>query len=98
MVERDLVAEEERLIGGHRFDHLIDAGRGTTLHFLHELANAGQAQLPRQRKQAAFDQILLVGRQIETGLVFEEFPQVFKIGRVHEGPLTGKLKRSDGFR
>ena len=64
--ERHLVAEEEGLVGGHGFDHLGDDALRPALHLLHEVADARQAAFARQRKQAAFDQILLVCRQIET--------------------------------
>src|SRR5262249_40346767 len=100
MFERNLVAEEEGLVGGHGFDHLGDEGARATLHLLHEIADAGKTCLARERHQAAFDQILLVRRQIETGLVPEQFTQVLIIGRGHSGLSNARLKHkaegSDG--
>jgi hypothetical protein len=83
MFERNLVAEKERLVGGHGFNHLGIEGRRSALHFLHEIADAGQAGSACQRKQAALNQILLVGRQIETGMVLEILTQVLVVGRCH---------------
>ncbi|MFK4571956.1 hypothetical protein ABIF94_003392 [Bradyrhizobium ottawaense] len=69
MIERDLVAEEEGLVGGHGFDHVGDHRARAALQLLHEFADAGESGLAGQRQQAAFDQILLVCGKIETGIV-----------------------------
>ncbi|MHC2926554.1 hypothetical protein ACVJA9_001351 [Bradyrhizobium diazoefficiens] len=66
MIERDLVAEEEGLVGGHGFDHVGDERARATLQLLHELGDAGEPGLAGERQEAAFDQILLVCGQIET--------------------------------
>ncbi len=87
VIERNLVAKKEGFVGGHRLDHLGCERRGSTLHLLHEFADAGQTYFSRKRKQPAFDQILLVGRQIQAGTILEKFAQVFVIGRGHWLPL-----------
>ena len=76
MVERNLVAEEERLVGGHRLDHFRRQRARSAPHLLDEFGNARQAGLARQRQQSAFDQILLVGRQIEPGALFQKLTQI----------------------
>src|ERR1700682_5880685 len=93
MIERSLVAKEEGLVGGHGLDHLGNDGRGSGFHLLHEFADAGQPGLARKRKQPAFDQILLVGGQMETGWVPEKLAQVFVIGRGHGRPLKGNWRK-----
>jgi hypothetical protein len=40
MIERDLVTEEEGLVGGHGFHHLRNKSRRAALHLLHEFGNA----------------------------------------------------------
>jgi hypothetical protein len=86
-LERHFVAKEERLVGGHGFDHLGDEAGGAAFHFLHEVADPREACLPRQRKQATLDQILLVGGQIESRMISKQFTQVLVIGRGHKPPL-----------
>ena len=44
----------------------------------------GQAGLARQRDQPAFDQILLVGGQIEAGALFQQLAQILIVKRRHE--------------
>ena len=83
MIERDLVAEEEGLVGGHGFDHLRDERGSSRLQLLHELGDAGEPGLARQRQQAAFDQILLVGGQVETGMILQQLTQILIVGRGH---------------
>ena len=85
MVERHLVAEEEGLVGGHGFDHLRNMRGGAAFHFLYEFADAGHAALAGQRQQAAFDQILLVCGQVQTGMIFQELTQILIVWRNHEG-------------
>ena len=85
MIERDLVAEEEGLVGGHGLDHFRRQRLGDPgLHLLHEFGNARKTRLARERHQPAFDQILLVGRQIEPGALLQELPQELIIQRRHE--------------
>ena len=91
VIERHLVAKEEGLVGGHGFDHLGDKGCRPALHLLHEFADAGEAAFARQRKQAAFDQILLVCGQVETGMILQELTQILIVWRGHEG-----LSRASG--
>src|ERR1700730_4657288 len=90
VLERNLVAKEEGLVGGHGLDHLGDEASRSALHLLHEFADTGQADFPRQRKQPAFDQILLVTGQIETGMVLQELAHIFIIGRGHGRPPAAK--------
>ena len=47
-------------------------------------AMPGRPSRARQRDQPAFDQILLVGRQIEAGTLFQELAQELVIQRRHE--------------
>ena len=44
--------------------------------FCDEFGNARQAGLARQRQQPAFDQILLVGGQVEPGALFQKLTQI----------------------
>src|SRR5665213_956219 len=92
MIERNLVAEEEGLVDSHGLDHLGGERGGSAPHFLHEFADAGQTGFPRKREQPAFDQILIVGRQVETGMVLEKFAQVFIVWRGHGQPLEANWK------
>src|SRR5262249_32945050 len=89
MIERDLVAKEEGLVRGHGFN---DAGRerarSQALQLVHKLADAGQAGLARERHEAAFDQILLVCGQVETGMIPEELTQILVFRRGHGSPLA----------
>src|SRR6516162_25088 len=84
IVERDLVAEEERLVGGHRLDYgghqrpvLAGAQR------LYEIAEAREVRLARDRKEPAFNQVLLVGREHETRALLQAAPQIVVIERGH---------------
>jgi hypothetical protein len=76
MVERNLVAEEERLVGGHRLDHLRRQRLGAALHLRDQFRNSRHAGLARDRQQPAFDQILLVGGQVEPGALFQKLTQI----------------------
>ncbi len=84
MIERDLVAKEEGLVGGHGFDHFRSQRFGAALHPLHELGNAVEIRPARQRQQAALDQILLVGREIEAGTLLQQLTQILVVQRRHE--------------
>ncbi len=84
VIERNLVAEKEGLVGGHRLDHLRCQRVGSTLNFLHELGDSGEPDPSRQRDQSAFNQILLVGRQVQTGSLFQELTQELIVQRRHE--------------
>ena len=44
MIERNLVAEEERLVGGHRLDHLRRQRLGAALHLLHEFGECREGR------------------------------------------------------
>ena len=69
MVERHLVAEEERFVGGHRLDHCDGERRGGGGGFklVDQLGETGQSVLARDRQQAAFGEVLLFGREHLTG-------------------------------
>ncbi len=84
MIERQLVAEEERLVGGHRLDHVGGERLGARTHLLHQLGNTRQIETTRQRQQPAFDQVTLLGGQIEPGAVFQKLAQKIEISRGHE--------------
>ena len=85
MLERRLVAKEERFVGRHRFD---DGGHERCvrrrLERGDELAEIGKPGLARDRQQPAFDQILLVGREHEAGALLEALAQEIVIERRHE--------------
>ena len=76
MVERNLVAKEERFVGGHRLDHFRRQRIAAALHLGDEFGNSRQAGLARKRQQPAFDQVLLVGGQVETGALFQKLTQI----------------------
>src|SRR6202035_269095 len=84
MIERNLVAEEKGLVGGHRLDHFRRDRLGAGLDLRHQLGDPRQSLLSRQRDQPAFDQILLVGGQVETGTLLQELAQKFVVQRRHE--------------
>ena len=62
ILEWRLVAEEKRLIGGHGLDHCHHQGFVAATQRRDKAAQAHQTGLACDRQQAAFDQILLVGR------------------------------------
>ena len=84
MLERRLVAEEQRFIGRHRLD---DIGHQRAFRRRFEssdkVAKARKTDPARDRKQTAFDQILFVGRQNEAGALFETSAQEFVIQGGH---------------
>ena len=83
-VERDLVAEEERLVGRHRLDDLDDERLGAgALELLDEPAEPVHAGLAGDRQQPALDQILLVGGQREPGPLLEQLAQIIVIEWSH---------------
>ena len=82
MLERKLVAEEERLVGHHRFDDLDDERlRIRSLEPLHQLRQAGEPGLARDRQQPAFDQVLLVGGEHQPGSLLHELAQIIVVER-----------------
>ena len=84
MIERDLVAEKEGLVGRHRLDGIHGQRVGPALYFLHQLADPHQAGLARQRDQPALHQILLVGGQIEAGTLSQQLAQILVFRRRHD--------------
>ncbi len=69
MIERQLVAKEEGFVGGHRLGDRGNQIFRAELHLLDQVADAGESEPSGDRDQSAFNQILLVGRQIEAGTV-----------------------------
>src|SRR5712664_1776781 len=84
MIERNLVAKKEGFVGGHCLDHLRRQRLGASLHLRNEFGDSGQANPSRERDQSAFDQILLVGRQVQSGALFQKLTQKLIVQRRHE--------------
>src|ERR1019366_3535757 len=96
MLERDLVAEEERLVGGHRLDHFDGERRGGGGGFklADQLAETGQSVLARDRQQAAFGEVLLLGRQHQAGALAQQLAQIVEILRGHAlSPANRRVRR-----
>jgi len=63
MIERQLVAEEEGFVGGHRLDHLDgERGGAGALELADQFAQAVEPMPARDRQQAAFGEVLLFRR------------------------------------
>src|ERR1700741_1905012 len=84
MIEGNLVAKEEGFVGGHRLHHILDQRLPAALRLLHEIRDSGKADAPRQRQQPAFHEILLVGREVETGTLLQQPAQEIVVRRRHE--------------
>src|ERR1700730_12921916 len=85
MIERNLVAEEEGFVGGHRLDHLRRQRLcRSSLHLLDQFGDSRQPDPSCQGNQSAFDQVLLVGRQIQSGALFQELAQEFIVWLCHD--------------
>src|SRR4030088_3387865 len=85
MLERNLVAEEKRFVRGHRLSDLGDERLALQAPELpHQFSQAVETGVVRDRQQSALDQILLVGRQRETGTLLQELAQVVIVGGRHE--------------
>ena len=94
MLERNLVAEEERLVGRHRLDHLDREPLGARVaQPLHEVAQTGETGPARDRQQPALDQILLVGRQNEARTLPQQLAQIVVIEGCHGRP-PAKMRMS----
>jgi hypothetical protein len=80
MIERHLVAQEEGLVGGHRFDHL-DEELTCARHFelLNKFAQGRDPALARKGKQPAFDQVFLVGGKDEAGALLKQATQIIVV-------------------
>ena len=81
--ERNLVAKEERSVGGHGLDHIRDQRFGSDPDFLDDFGDAGQASPSRQRDQSAFNQILLVRRDLSPDRSFRNLRKLV-VERRHE--------------
>ncbi len=92
MIERDLVAEEERLVGRHRLDHVDDQrARWRPLSFCTSSPSDARPALRASGSQPAFDQILLVGRQHEAGALLQELAEIVVVERRHDlSPLNSR--------
>src|SRR5690349_20196260 len=89
MVERQLVAKEEGLVGGHRLDHLGDKRcRCFASQTVDELREIGHAVPARHRHQAAFRQILFFGSEHETGALAQQLAKIVEVLRGHERSPT----------
>src|SRR6185437_1931514 len=76
-VERQLVAEKERLVGRHRLDHGIGERRQRhAFKRRDELGEAREPLLARDRHQPTLDQILLVGRKHEAGPLAQQLADI----------------------
>ena len=85
MLERHLVAEEERLVRRHRLDHFDDQRLGVrTAQLGNEAGEIEQPGLARDRQQPALDEVVLLRRQHEAGARLQEPAQIVVIVRRHE--------------
>ena len=88
-VERLLVAEEERLVGGHG---LGDGNRERCVATFHDLVDQGfqvaQFLLARQRREPAFEEVGLVVTEHETGTFLQEAAHEFELVGSHGMPLA----------
>ena len=67
VVERYLVAEEERLVGGHGLDHLRAQWRGRPVFQpVDKFVERTHAIATRDRKEPAFGEVLLLDREHQT--------------------------------
>src|SRR4051812_9828890 len=84
MVEGDFVAEEQRLVGGHCFDHVDDERFvARPAYLFYQTFQSRHAYAARHRQQPAFHEILLVPAQDETGALLDQPAQEIVIGRGH---------------
>src|SRR5262249_23258747 len=85
MIERHLVAEEERLVGRHRLDDVDNHPlRAWPLQLRNQTGEIEQTSLARDWQQTALDQIVLLSREHEAGPLLEQLAQEFIIVGRHE--------------
>src|SRR5205085_11716312 len=84
MFERDLVAEEERLVRGHCLDHVDGQFLVTALELCDEISERREPMLAGDRVQPAFHEILLVRRQLETRTLLQELAEIVVVERAHD--------------
>ena len=95
MVEWRLVAKEERLAGRHRFDHRSHKGSvAAGFKRQHQVAHAAQPCQSGERKQATFQEIVLVSTQREAGVLFQGLPEKIVVKRRHDQNLESGRYRS----
>ena len=80
MLERNLVAEEKGLVGGHGFDHVGDQrfGFGANRSLLRQLGRSAKPGRRASGSQPALDQILLLRRQQQSGALFQQLAEKSK--------------------
>ena len=84
MIERQLVAEEERLVGHHRFDDIDGEPLAVlALQCGNQPGEIRETGLAHERQQTAFDEIVLLRRQHEAGPAPQKLADVIVIGRCH---------------
>src|SRR4051812_13814878 len=95
MIERDLVAEKISLVRGHGFDHVHhQRRRGRALHTANEFAEICKSIPPRDGKKAAFQKILLLGRERQAGALLQQLAQPVEILGGHDrAPANSRFSR-----
>src|SRR5262249_55426310 len=94
LLERDLVAEEKGLVGGHCLDHFGNERLGRGAQSLHQGGKAGEPGLAGNGKQPAFHEILLAGGKREAGALLEHPAQELVVGGSHD---EAPVKSSSSF-
>src|SRR4051794_22313180 len=85
MLERDFVAEKERLVRHHGFDDFDDERFGVRAAELSDKAGEIEQPVPaRDRQQSALDQVMLLRRQHEARTGLQESAQIFIVLWRHE--------------
>jgi hypothetical protein len=80
-VEGMPIAEERRLVGGHRLDHLaLQRAVTRALEPSDELAQRSEPGLARDRRQARLDEVSLPVLEHDRGLLVHELPDVVELG------------------
>src|SRR5262249_32324441 len=95
MIEWNLVAEEERLVGRHRVDDVHGEPAAAVAHFRYQFTHAREARLAGERQQPAFDQILLFAGEREARLVLEQFAKEIVVEGAHVRS-PAKIRKSLG--
>ena len=82
MVEWRLVAKEERLTGCRRLDHRgHERGVAAGFERQHQVAHAAEPCPSGERKQATFQEIVLVGAEREARVLFQGLPEKIVVKR-----------------
>src|SRR6185437_1626619 len=84
MVERQLVAEEKSLVGGHRLDDLRrEWNRRLGFQPFNQFIERGHAVAAGNRQKAALGEILLLGRQHQSRPLTQKLSQKIEVFRRH---------------